>query len=165
MALRALCDRRRAVRVWPVCARVARACGRMGLPDVWPAPDGRDARPASRAAHVLGLLSRDDRTVARRWRGAGGHPESVAPVDTRLGRMAALTQRLQPPPLTAVGARVALGCRAEPRAVARHGLTRGGRALKWPPAIDRYREGSEADAASARHQAKPHRLITGRIWL
>jgi len=41
----------------------------MGLPDVWPAPDGRDARPARRAAHVVGLLSRDDGTVARRVRG------------------------------------------------------------------------------------------------
>jgi hypothetical protein len=28
--------------------------------------------------------------------------------------------------------------------------------LKWPPAIDRYREGSEANAAAALHQAKPH---------
>jgi len=32
-------------------------------------------------------------------------------------------------------------------------------ALKWPHTIDRYREGSEADPASARHQAKPHRCI------
>jgi hypothetical protein len=36
-------------------------------------------------------------------------------------------------------------------------------ALKWPHAIDRYREGSEADAASALHQEKQHRLITRRI--
>jgi len=59
-------------------------------------------------------------------------------------------------PLTATGAPMAPGCREAQRAVARHGLTRGGMALKWPHAIDRYREGSEADAASARHQAKPH---------
>jgi hypothetical protein len=69
---------------------------------------------------------------------------------------ATLTQRVQPPPLTAADAWVAPGYREEQRAVARHGLTPGGMTLKWPHTIDRYREGSEADAASVCHQAKPH---------
>ena len=103
----------------------------------------------------------------------------MAPVEMRLGRMAALKHGVQPPlrsPHAADGGRMG-GARAasqllwsvdgHPHAnagmavgVSRHGPTHGGMALKWPHTIDRYREGSEADAASALHQEKPHRCIT-----
>ena len=63
-------------------------CRRMGLPDVWPAPDGRDARPASRAAHVLGLLSRDYGTVARSQ--PRGEPQPAWVINTPLGLRSSL---------------------------------------------------------------------------
>ncbi len=117
--------------------------------------------------------------VAHICRGAGGHLESVAPVETCLGRMAALKQHVQPRrcrrrthgwrpgcqeaqravvllPRTSSGAWMAIpaSTRGGPLVSARYGPTRGGMALKWPHAIDRYRERREADAASALHQEK-----------
>ena len=71
---------------------VSHAGGRSdGVPSVCRAqcrPDGSANAFSTRGApHVC---------VAHVCRGAGGHPKSVAPVDTRLGRMATLTQGPDP---------------------------------------------------------------------